>query len=138
MVGAIKGCTGQEPILVGKPSPLMIDYLEFKYGIDKSRVCMVGDRLDTDVLFGKDNGLKSVLVLSGVTSEEKLEENEIEPDFYCDDITKFFELESLGLRNALGLAEAGIAIRITKSSSAKEERELMPGITAPSRAGRRG
>ena len=92
MVGAIKGCTGQEPILVGKPSPLMIDYLEFKYGIDKSRVCMVGDRLDTDVLFGKDNGLKSVLVLSGVTSEEKLlsEENEIEPDFYCDDITKFF------------------------------------------------
>ena len=35
MVGAIKGCTGQEPTLVGKPSPLMIDYLEFKYGIDK-------------------------------------------------------------------------------------------------------
>merc|ERR1712070_1092354 len=92
MVGAIKGCTGQEPTLVGKPSPLMIDYLEFKYGIDKSRVCMVGDRLDTDILFGNDNGLKSVLVLSGVTSEEKLlsEENEIEPDFYCDDITKFF------------------------------------------------
>ena len=37
MVGAIKGCTGQEPTLVGKPSPLMIDYLEFKYGIDKVR-----------------------------------------------------------------------------------------------------
>ena len=78
---------------MGKPSPLMIDYLEFKYGFDKSRVMMVGDRLDTDVLFGKDNGLQSCLVLSGVTSEEKLlsDANTIAPDVYCDDITKFFK-----------------------------------------------
>ena len=90
--GAIKGCTGQEPTVVGKPSPLMIDYLEKKYGMDRSRICMVGDRLDTDVLFGTDNGLKSVLVLSGVTSEEKLlsPENTITPDFYTDDINGFF------------------------------------------------
>lgn len=50
MVGAIRGCTGQEPTVVGKPSPLMIDYLEEKYQFDRSRICMVGDRLDTDVL----------------------------------------------------------------------------------------
>jgi 4-nitrophenyl phosphatase/phosphoglycolate phosphatase len=92
MVGAIKGCTGQEPTVVGKPSPLMIEYLEAKFGIDRSRICMVGDRLDTDVLFGTDNGLKSILVLSGVTSEEKLlsQENTITPDFYTDDINAFF------------------------------------------------
>lgn len=92
MVGAIRGCTGQEPTLVGKPSPLMVDYLEFKFGIDKSRVCMVGDRLDTDILFGNDNGLKSCLVLSGVTTEEKLlsDANEITPNFYCDSIADFF------------------------------------------------
>ena len=72
MVGAIKGCTGQEPTLVGKPSPLMIDYMEEKFGLDRARICMVGDRLDTDILFGNDNGLKSCLTLSGVTTEEKL------------------------------------------------------------------
>lgn len=93
MVGAIKGCTGKEPTVVGKPSPLMIDYLEEKLNLDKSRICMVGDRLDTDVLFGTDNGLKTVLVLSGVTSEEKLlsEENKITPDFYANDINAFFD-----------------------------------------------
>jgi phosphoglycolate phosphatase len=93
MVGAIKGCTGKEPTVVGKPSPLMIDYLEAKYGMDRSRICMVGDRLDTDVLFGTDNGLKSVLVLSGVTSEEKLlsAANTITPDFYADTINDFFQ-----------------------------------------------
>lgn len=92
MVGAIKGCTGQEPTVVGKPSPLMIDYLADKLSLDKSRICMVGDRLDTDILFGADNGLKTVLVLSGVTSEEKLlsQENTITPDYYADTINDFF------------------------------------------------
>lgn len=92
MVGAIKGCTGQEPTVVGKPSPLMIDYLANKLSLDKSRICMVGDRLDTDILFGANNGLKTVLVLSGVTSEEKLlsQENTITPDFYTDTINDFF------------------------------------------------
>jgi phosphoglycolate phosphatase len=92
MVGAIKGCTGQEPTVVGKPSPLMIDYLEEKLNLDKSRICMVGDRLDTDIVFGTDNGLKTVLVLSGVTTEDKLlsEDNKITPDFFADTINDFF------------------------------------------------
>jgi len=92
MVGAIKGCTGQEPTVVGKPSPLMIDYLCEKLGLEKNKICMVGDRLDTDILFGTDNGLKSLLVLSGVTTEEKLlsDDNKITPDFYSDSIADFF------------------------------------------------
>jgi phosphoglycolate/pyridoxal phosphate phosphatase family enzyme len=94
MVGAVKGCTGQEPTLVGKPSPLMIDYIVSKYGIQRSEICMVGDRLDTDVLFGNNNGLSSILTLSGVTTEEKLHspENFIKPDYYVDtiaDLMKF-------------------------------------------------
>ncbi|CAM9169372.1 unnamed protein product, partial [Laminaria digitata] len=64
MVGAIKGCTGVEPTIVGKPSPLMIDYIVDKYNVEsRSRICMVGDRLDTDVLFGSNNGLMSILTL---------------------------------------------------------------------------
>jgi len=91
MAGAIKGCTGREPTLVGKPSPLMIDYIVDKYGCDRARICMVGDRLDTDILFGQNNGLTSCLTLSGVTTEEKLlsTENSIKPDYYVDSIAQF-------------------------------------------------
>mmetsp|Transcript_33378 Transcript_33378/g.87899 ORF Transcript_33378/g.87899 Transcript_33378/m.87899 type:complete len:354 (+) Transcript_33378:20-1081(+) len=91
MTGAIKGCTGREPTLVGKPSPLMIDYIVDKYGCERERICMVGDRLDTDILFGQNNGLISCLTLSGVTTEQKLlsDENEIKPDYYCDSIAQF-------------------------------------------------
>jgi len=91
MTGAIKGCTGKEPTLVGKPSPLMIDYIVDKYGCQRDRICMVGDRLDTDILFGQNNGLLSCLTLSGVTTEEKLlsAENKIKPDFYVGSIAEF-------------------------------------------------
>jgi len=101
MVGAIKGCTGREPTVVGKPSPLMVDYLCEKLGLEKDRICMVGDRLDTDVLFGTDNGLRSILVLSGVTSEEKLlsEGNTITPDYFCDSIADFFVKEPAAVAN---------------------------------------
>jgi phosphoglycolate/pyridoxal phosphate phosphatase family enzyme len=88
MVGAVKGCTGQEPILVGKPSPLMIDYITEKYSIARHEICMVGDRLDTDILFGKNNGLSSLLALSGVTKLSVLQspENTIRPDYFVDRI----------------------------------------------------
>jgi len=93
MVGAIKGCTGKEPIVVGKPGPLMIDYLCEKYDMPRGEICMVGDRLDTDIMFGLNNGLKTILVLSGVTTEEKLlsNDNKIAPDSYCDSIVDFFK-----------------------------------------------
>lgn len=88
MVGAIRGCTGREPILVGKPSALMIDYIVDKHKCDRSRICMVGDRLDTDILFGLDNGLQTVLTLSGVTTKQNLLDvkNEIVPDWYVESI----------------------------------------------------
>eukprot|EP01051_Picozoa_sp_SAG22_P005443 SAG22_NODE_322_length_12387_cov_50.101400_5_plen_277_part_00 len=92
MVGAVKGCTGKEPTLVGKPSPLLLDYLADEMGLDRVKVCMVGDRLDTDIRFGAQNGLRTVLVMSGVTTLEQLEalhgaEEEVAvPEFYTDSI----------------------------------------------------
>ena len=93
MVGCIKGSTQQEPIVVGKPSSFMLDYIAEKYSIPKDEICMVGDRLDTDILFGKDGGLSTLLVLSGVTTEERLlsPKNEIVPDFYTNQLSDLLE-----------------------------------------------
>lgn len=91
MVGAIKGCTGIEPTVVGKPSSLMVDYITDDAKTSRSRMCMVGDRLDTDVLFGLNHDLKTVLTLSGVTTKEKLfsPQNKTIPHFYADTINDF-------------------------------------------------
>ena len=42
------------------------------HGLSPSELCMVGDRLDTDVLFGHGGGLQTLLVLSGATSLDQL------------------------------------------------------------------
>ena len=89
MVGAIKGCTGKEPTVVGKPSTLMVDYISEKFGVDKNRMAMVGDRLDTDIVFGKAAEMMTVLTLSGVTDTAKLEKSDVQPDFFVDSIADF-------------------------------------------------
>ncbi|KAI3738020.1 hypothetical protein L2E82_28038 [Cichorium intybus] len=52
MVAAVCGATQKELTVVGKPSTFLMDFLQKKYDIPTCRMCMVGDRLDTDILFG--------------------------------------------------------------------------------------
>ena len=75
----------------------MIDYIVEKYKCERGKICMVGDRLDTDILFGKNGGLRTMLVLTGVTSEDRLldESNSIQPDLYTE-----------GLKDLLPAAQA--------------------------------
>ncbi|GAB4855895.1 Phosphoglycolate phosphatase 1A, chloroplastic, partial [Ancistrocladus abbreviatus] len=96
MVGALCGSTQREPLVVGKPSTFMMDYLANKFGILKSQICMVGDRLDTDILFGQNGGCKTLLVLSGVTSLSVLQSpsNSVQPDFYTNKISDFLSLKA--------------------------------------------
>lgn len=47
---------------------------------------MIGDRLDTDVQFGINGGLKTILVLSGVTTQEIADKSHIKPDFILNSI----------------------------------------------------
>lgn len=95
MVGAIKGCTGIEPIVVGKPSPFLVDYIvQHNHVTNRARICMVGDRLDTDIVFGKQNGMTAILSLTGVTTWEQLhalqwnDKETIKPDYYVQSIVE--------------------------------------------------
>lgn len=42
MVGAIVGSTKREPIVVGKPSPFMLENIASTLGLQRSQICMVG------------------------------------------------------------------------------------------------
>lgn len=73
LISAIEVGCGKEPeIVAGKPSAHMMDQIIFELGIDVSRTVMVGDRLDTDIQFGNRGGTQSLLVLTGVSSEEQV------------------------------------------------------------------
>jgi 4-nitrophenyl phosphatase len=62
---------GREPLSLGKPSQAMMDAVEGKFKFDRSRTCMVGDRMNTDILFGIEGKLGGTLaVLTGVSKKE--------------------------------------------------------------------
>ncbi|XP_008783021.2 phosphoglycolate phosphatase 2 [Phoenix dactylifera] len=94
MVAAICGSTQREPIVVGKPSTFVMDFLLERFQFDTSKMCMVGDRLDTDILFGQNAGCKTLLVLSGVTTLLELQSpsNSIHPDYYARSVFDVIEL----------------------------------------------
>lgn len=52
--------------MVGKPAEFMLANIAEAFGMERHQICMVGDRLDTDILFGQDGGLSTMLVLSGL------------------------------------------------------------------------
>lgn len=92
MVGAIRGSSEVEPTVVGKPQPLMLQQIASQLGLQTSELCMVGDRLDTDVEFGNRNGLHTILALSGVTPKETMERSETRPNSYCDSIKDLLQV----------------------------------------------
>lgn len=58
---------GRQPVaLCGKPSDAMMEAIEASHHLDLSRCMMVGDRLDTDMTFGKKFGLKTLMVETGI------------------------------------------------------------------------
>ena len=71
IIAAIEAGSGRSPdIVAGKPSIGLLDIIEAEGpGLNRGRTCMIGDRLDTDILFGNKGGLAStLLVLTGVSS----------------------------------------------------------------------
>jgi len=52
-----------------------------KLNLFKEDILMVGDNLDTDILAGQQNGLDTLLVLTGVSSREDAEKREKQPTY---------------------------------------------------------
>lgn len=93
MVKAIETASGVEPhAVIGKPSAYYgVKTLEL-CGIPSERCLMVGDRLETDVLFGSVNGLRTALVLTGVATRNDVERSRLRPDFVWDSMEEFLAM----------------------------------------------
>ncbi|MHA1255495.1 MAG: HAD-IIA family hydrolase [Promethearchaeota archaeon] len=74
MVNALETCTNKKPIKIfGKPETFGIDLILKDFNLSAKEVCIFGDRLNTDILAGNRAGIKTVAVLTGITSKEEID-----------------------------------------------------------------
>ncbi|PRP85056.1 hypothetical protein PROFUN_07240 [Planoprotostelium fungivorum] len=84
----------RQPLVIGKPEPLLLNCLIKDFGLKPERSVMVGDRLNTDIAFGQRGGLKTLLVFTGVTQPEDLDNPK-------EETIPQYTIQSLGLLPSL-------------------------------------
>jgi 4-nitrophenyl phosphatase len=85
-VTVIELTTKTQPLIIGKPEPLLYEQAAALLDIAPENILVVGDRLETDILGALRAGMASVLLLTGVTSTEQATASDIKPDWILEDL----------------------------------------------------
>ena len=99
MVKAIELCTNTPPrIIFGKPNPNGIQKILKDHKIAPEHAVIFGDRLDTDIVAGNRAGIKTALVLTGVSTRKDVEridkkskvEEDLIPNLILESLNEIF------------------------------------------------
>ncbi|KAK6015738.1 phosphoglycolate/pyridoxal phosphate phosphatase family protein, partial [Ostertagia ostertagi] len=99
--GAMCILVGNRPLSESRTLQLSITS-KGRWRINPGRTMMIGDRTNTDVKFGRDHGLKTLLVLSGCHQLEDIAENRMNghfdmvPDFYAPCLGALMDVKNPG------------------------------------------
>jgi arabinose operon protein AraL len=89
VIGALEGCTRRKVELVaGKPSPLVVEVALERLGRSAGECLLVGDSLGSDITMGKQAGITTALVLTGVTQRSDLAHAPVQPDYILESIAE--------------------------------------------------
>ncbi len=90
-ISLIKTSTGRLPdVIVGKPNKPLADAILSKFNYKNKDIAMIGDRLMTDIAFGNNNKLTSVLVKSGETTQSMYDASDIKATVVIDSVKNIF------------------------------------------------
>jgi len=78
--------------IFGKPYPEGIKQILNAFLCPPNKAVIVGDRLNTDILCGKNAKINTALVLTGITQKEDIQKLPIEftPDYILNDLSEIF------------------------------------------------
>lgn len=85
-LAALAAATGVTPITIGKPEPIIYQQALALLGVEPEWVIAIGDRLDTDILGAVRAGIRSLLLLSGISSESDIASLDYGPTWVMQDI----------------------------------------------------
>ncbi len=86
LISPIEIATSKKAYFVGKPNPLMLRHGMKKLGCHSEEIVFIGDRMDTDIIAGIESNVDTVLVLSGVTSKEDINNFPYRPKYILNGV----------------------------------------------------
>jgi len=86
ILASLIAATDVDPIVVGKPEPIIIEQSLRMLGASAEETAILGDRLDTDILGGHRAGIATIMLLTGVSTAEEAAAYEAPPDLILDDL----------------------------------------------------
>jgi 4-nitrophenyl phosphatase len=93
IAAAVEAVAGRPPDRVfGKPSPDMAWIATERLGLAADACLVVGDRMETDILFARNAGMGSALVLTGATSRLDLARYDYQPDYVLESVANVGDL----------------------------------------------
>ena len=90
-IALLEASTGRRPVIVGKPSPLMVEMAFSGEDFKQNETIIIGDRLYTDMAMGCQAGILSGLVLSGEASRKDLDQSSLKPDFIFEGVFEILD-----------------------------------------------
>ncbi|MBR4029799.1 MAG: HAD family hydrolase [Clostridia bacterium] len=93
LISPIEIATGKKAYFVGKPNPLMVRHAMKAIGCHTAEAAFIGDRMDTDVISGMESLIDTVLVLSGITTREMLDEFPYKPTYILNGVGEIMSAE---------------------------------------------
>jgi NagD protein len=87
IIAALEVTTGKKcEMIVGKPSPMIIETSIARMSVPIEECLVIGDRLETDIAMGAKAGAQTALVLTGVTRRDQLASTPLQPDYVLENI----------------------------------------------------
>jgi 4-nitrophenyl phosphatase len=86
ILAALETASGVRPTIIGKPEPIMYQQAIARLGAELSETIAIGDKLETDILGAIRTGIRSLMVLGGVSTEADLKASEYQPTWVMQDI----------------------------------------------------
>ncbi|MCK6580119.1 MAG: HAD-IIA family hydrolase [Anaerolineae bacterium] len=88
IVAALRASSEREPLVIGKPHLPMFQQALQLMGTAPEQTLMIGDRLETDIIGAAQAGMKTALLLTGVTDGDRLKRGDAAPDAIFDDLAQ--------------------------------------------------
>ncbi len=83
----IENATGKKvQHYIGKPDPIMVNYIRELFGYSAEETCVVGNRLYTDIAVAENAGVTSICVLTGEATKEDIEQSPVKPTFTVNSV----------------------------------------------------